>query len=71
MAQYHTTKGRNPRLGNSLISLGPHGGIFYKNVGTKDNYRIYKQYKLSETPNYTWNSLKIRTYYYHEYNSQR
>ena len=42
MAQYRTTKGRNPQLGNSLISLGPHGGILYKSRGSKDSYGLHK-----------------------------
>lgn len=36
-------RGRNPQLGNSLISLGPHGGINYKFKGTKDSYGLHKK----------------------------
>lgn len=36
---------KNARLGNSLISLGPHGGTWYKyNGSSKDNYGLSKQY---------------------------
>lgn len=57
MAKYRkTVRGRNPQLGNSLNSLGPHGGILYKNVGTKDNYGLYKNYLAKE------NSVAWRKY---------
>ncbi|MGK4239887.1 hypothetical protein [Limosilactobacillus reuteri] len=57
MAKYRkTVRGRNPQLGNSLNSLGPHGGILYKNVGTKDNYGIYKNHLAKE------NSVAWRKY---------
>lgn len=58
------THGRNPLLGNSLISLGSHGGLLYKNAGPKDNYGLYRQSRINESPNYVWKNLKIKTYYY-------
>lgn len=43
MPQYRTTRGRNPQLGNSLISLGPHGGTLYKFRGSRDSYGLHKR----------------------------
>ena len=44
MTKYQkTVRGRNPQLGNSLISLGPHGGINYEFKGTKDSYGLHKK----------------------------
>ncbi|NMV49676.1 hypothetical protein FOL77_08635 [Lactobacillus reuteri] len=36
------TTGKNPRLKNSLITLGAHGGIQYKFYGAKDSWGMHK-----------------------------
>ncbi|MCC4491179.1 hypothetical protein LMB81_06670 [Limosilactobacillus reuteri] len=47
MTKYQkTVRGRNPQLGNSLISLGPHGGINYEFKGTKDSYGLHAVCKI-------------------------
>ena len=54
MTKYQkTVRGRNPQLGNSLISLGPHGGINYEFKGTKDSYGLHKKrtYKVYSSNN--------------------
>ena len=43
MEEFGFTKGRNERLGSSLVSLGPHGGIYYKRFGWKDTFGIHKK----------------------------
>lgn len=47
------THGRNQRLGGSLISLGPHGGIDYVFRGSKDSYGLHKKktYKVYSSNN--------------------
>lgn len=62
-------RSRKSRAGNSLLSIGLHAGILYKNTGAKDNYGLYKQSKINERPNYVWESLKIKTYYYQQKNA--
>ena len=54
MTKYQkTVRGRNPQLGNSLISLGPLGGINYEFKGTKDSYGLHKKrtYKVYSSNN--------------------
>lgn len=54
MTKYQkTVRGRNPQLGNSLISLGPHGGINYEFKRTKDSYGLHKKrtYKVYSSNN--------------------
>ena len=54
MTKYQkTVRGRNPQLGNSLISLGPHGGINYEFKGTKYSYGLHKKrtYKVYSSNN--------------------
>lgn len=54
MTKYQkTVRGRNPQLGNSLISLGPHGEINYEFKGTKDSYGLHKKrtYKVYSSNN--------------------
>ena len=54
MTKYQkTVRGRNPQLGNSLISLGPHGRINYEFKGTKDSYGLHKKrtYKVYSSNN--------------------
>ena len=54
MTKYQkTVRGRNPQLGNSLISLSPHGGINYEFKGTKDSYGLHKKrtYKVYSSNN--------------------
>lgn len=54
MTKYQkTVRGRNPQLGNSLISLSPHGEINYEFKGTKDSYGLHKKrtYKVYSSNN--------------------